>query len=331
MSRVKVLLVSTWNTACGIAEHAAYLKESVEATDSEIQVDVLAEALNPGWIAFQCERADFPIIHLNYQAALHSRWTPTEIKQYRSRGHRVVVTFHDTGVPNSDLCKAIVDAADVTIVHEPAEDLPAEKIRYWRMGVPGWSYPHVFDMSIRTKPTHDQWCGCRPILGTIGFPFPWKNYDELARVTAAAGWALLLIAPNATIEQQVRWHELNPYIHVIPEFVPRNRAISLLAGCDATAFCYVCHNTGQSGAILQGIAARKPVIALSTCRQFRALLQDDLGAEAIRWATTFDDVAWHLRHTTIARVDPATVALAEQDSWTRLGHKYAALYHEVLA
>jgi len=182
------------------------------------------------------------------------------------------------------------------------------------MGVADWSLAYDFD----TKR--------RPMLGTIGFPFPWKNYDKLAEVTARCGWDLFLIAPNATAEDEARWKGLNPHASICTTFVPRDLAISWLAGCDATAFLYVCHNTGQSGAILQGIAARKPVIALKTCRQFRSLYEDPLGRATIKWAETFDDVAAYLRNIRIQRVDPGIVALAEQESWTKVGAKYLDIY-----
>src|SRR5436190_2204545 len=99
----------------------------------------------------------------------------------------------------------------------------------------------------RRVPAHDdaEWFldyWDQPVLGTIGFPFPWKNYTELARVTKSAGWALLLIAPGATPSQIAEWRAINPALSVWPEFVESSAALTILAGCDATAFTYVCHN-----------------------------------------------------------------------------------------
>jgi len=139
---------------------------------------------------------------------------------------------------------------------------------------------------------------------------------------------LLLLAPTATAEQVASWSALNPHLLVRTDFVPREEAVGLLMGCDATAFCYICHNTGQSGAILQGLAARKPVVALSTCRQFRALYAEYPGS--IRWAETFDQVELYLKTLPIARVDPRTVYVAERESWTWLGVRYAALYRSLV-
>jgi glycosyltransferase involved in cell wall biosynthesis len=316
------------------------LKEAVEAADKTIMIDPRVEALDPLWLEGRPLSVD--VLHLNYQAALHSRWTLDRIRRVQQLGIKVVVTYHDTGVPNSDQCKAIVDAADVTIIHEPADDLPAEKVRYWRMGVPGPRRPTrltVHGASFFASETYDAinreigfegWDG-QPVLGSIGFPLPWKNYDTLAAITRDVGWALLLIAPTADRAQCERWRAINPDLLVRTDFVSQSEATSLLAGCDATAFHYVCHNTGQSGAILQGIAARKPVLALSTCRQFRALYDDPLGKRAIRWYHSDEGLAMRLRETFPHRYDPGIVALAEQESWATLGAKYAALYRGLVA
>jgi hypothetical protein len=322
---LRVLLVTTWDEACGIAEHSGMLREAVERADAHISVWPHREALDPlhhsvRSLVHDSATAQVHVVHLNYQAALHSRWTPLRIAELQEAGYKVVVTYHDTGVPNSDQCKGIIEQADAAVVHEPFDDLPHEKTHYWRMGVAPWISP------LQLLPGAD----VRPILGTIGFPFPWKNYTELVRTAAAQGWTSLLIAPGATEAQVEEWTAIDPHMHIYPDFLARAYAQSLLAACDATAFTYVCHNTGQSGAILMGVATRKPVFALSTCRQFRALFENPLGYDAIRWCQTFEDLAYHLRLTSITRCDPLTVALAHQESWVQLGVKYAQLYREVV-
>ncbi|MDE2106839.1 MAG: hypothetical protein KGL39_57015 [Patescibacteria group bacterium] len=313
---MRVLLATTWNAVCGVSEHSAMLKEAVEAVDPSIEIIPDVQMLDPAATPVVHQYVQqYDVLHLNYHAALHSRWQPTAIHAARAK-HPVLVTYHDTGVPNSDQCKAVIDAADYAVVHEPFDDLPKEKTEYLRMGVSARTSPLLLTMF------HPQ----QPVLGSIGFPFPWKHYEELARVTAAAGWGLLLLAPNATDEQVTDWYRLNPHIYVLRNFIPRGMAFAYLAGCDATAFTYVCHNTGQAGPPYIGIGARKPVIMLSTCRQFRALYGDPLAREMIRWCETFEDVARQLRTVPIQRVDPGMVALAEQESWAKVGKRYAEIY-----
>ena len=275
-----VPIVTTWDKACGIAEHAHYLVEAIQAADRSIRMRPETN-LHPN--AFVIDPVP-PVLILNYQAGLLSQWSPDAIRDYRRRGGKVISVYHDSGVPSTDQCKAVVDASDVTILHEPTNDLPLEKIRYWRMGVPAACLnPYHFD-------ARDNWLGGdgkpdlffksyrnQPVVGSIGFPYPWKCFDQLVETAASVGWGVMLIAPHATDAQVTAWKAMCPDIYVRTDFVPQDIALKLLSACDATAFTYVCHNAGQSGAILQGIATRKPVIAFHTCRQFRSLFH------AVHW------------------------------------------------
>lgn len=318
---LRVLLATTWDVPCGISEHAFYLKQAVEAADPKIEVVPVPGALDPDRVD-HTRGGNWDLLHLNYHAALHSRWTADRILDARSSGvyKGVITTYHDSGVPNSDQCKAVCNASDAAVIHEPFDDLPAEKTYYWRMGVPAYGGHEGYT---------SRFARTRPILGTVGFPFPWKCYDELCRVAESVGWGLSLITPNATMGDVGRWQRINRAVEVYPDFMDRDMVIATLHECDATAFTYVCHNTGQSGAILQGIAAKKPVIALETCRQFRALLDDDLGSCAIHWCQTFEHVAETLRWLPLTRLDSAIVQLAHQDRWSEVGKRYAALYRRL--
>lgn len=325
---MRVLLVTTWGTACGIAEHSALLKEAVEGADREIEIIPSREALDPAG-DWKLGDRPFDIIHLNYQAALHSRWTPRSIEAVRSHS-KVVVTYHDTGVPNSQQCLDILRAADAGVVHEACPDIIGDpelgpKVKYWRQGIPvPETFP--FDHARRLYPH-------QPVVGSVGFPFPWKNYDLLAEASYAAGWGLVLIAPNATVEQVDRWKELNPWSYIESSFVHRMQVLEILTACDATAFLYANANTGTSAAIRQGIAARKPVLATVSagCRQFRDLDDSDVH-QAITWLPKLDvdHIVEALSRLHIGRVDSLVVRLAHLDSWERNGQRYAQLYRSLV-
>lgn len=349
---MRVLLVTTWGEACGIAEHSRYLIDAVRQAAPEIEIVPDAGSLDPHGPAIA---GDFDITHFNYHAALHSRWTPEAIRRHAIGFNRqTVVTYHDTGVPNSDQCKSVIAACDAAVVHEPFDDLPAEKTHYWRMGVPapavqpyhfgaradwlgGDGRPALFFKAYRQQ----------PVVGTIGFPFAWKCQLELARTAASVGWGFACVCQTASLDYVAELVAANPDCYIRTDFVPSEEAIQILAACDATAFPYVTHNTGQSGAILQGIAARKPVLAFWTCRQFRSLFEGNFGNEgdpmtrqvrganpkgrAIWWVETFDDIALTLQRLQIGPVDPGTVALAHRESWANVGKKYAKLFRELVS
>jgi hypothetical protein len=295
---VKVWLVTTWDTPCGIAEYAAYLTTNVGAADREIEHVIISD-LHPRAVLDRPGRPDLVI--LNFHAALHSQWQPPHLQALRDRSIPTLVIFHDTGVPNSDQCLSLYAVADAFVVHEPCEDLP--EAHYWRQGVP------------EAQPAYRwQTDGLRrPRLGTCGFNFPWKNFDLLQQAADTAGWVLHIIGGTV--------------------FMPREAVVSRLSGCDATAFLYNNCNTGTSGAIRQGIAARKPVIAsrFPFGRQFVDLQHDPLAKRVITWIEpSVDALVEALSQVRIAPIDAGLVALATQDSWASLGAKYAQLYRSLI-
>lgn len=340
---LRVLLVTSWGTACGIAAYAELLKASVEAADRGIEVIPVPGALDPDALAGMSD-LEGALVHLNHHDALHSRWTPEHVRALVAGGVPVLVTYHDTTAnpsPTSKLAQ-LAQVASSVIVHEPLHPESTVKAIYWRQGVPGPTQDPVRYHSVWAHHPSDAFgqdlpgqvtlkaFPQQPVLGTVGFPFPWKNYDRLAQVTAEAGWALVLLAPNATAEDEARWRALNSSILVRRDFLPQDQVVSDLAGCDATAFMYECANTGTSGAIRQGLAARKPVIALQTCRQFRDLyLYDASGDSAptgIDWVSTWDEFRHLLGVTYPGTFHPRISRFAHAESWQVRGQQHAQLY-----
>lgn len=323
---MRVHAITSWGTACGIAAYAEALQTACQQEGLDVEFTMDAIGLDPttsGWTPLH--RPD--VLWLNYHAGLHSRWTPNVVT-VAERNVPVVVTIHDTRdgtpqQPNDAWVHALMAAATATIIHEPCADLEGAAVI--RQGI-----PDLTGVRARGWSAYGGWD--RPVLGTVGFPFPWKNYDRLAQLTASIGWGLLLIAPHATGEDVYRWRRLNPWLHVFPTFLPAAEVPQYLAGCTATAFMYECANTGTSGAIRQGIAARRPVYALATCRQFRDLRTGEGETAAVRWVHGWDALERRLRTGDAPEgPDPAIVALAERDSWRRQARAYLGVFREAMA
>lgn len=339
---MRVLLVTSWGVACGISDYGRALKDSVEAADPSIAVVGSVEALDPAWALAQA--ADYDLVHLNHHDALHTRWTAEHVRALEAKGVPVVVTYHDTrsgelGSENSDKARQLHAAASAFIVHEPVADLLGAI--YWRHGVPAAAQnPHqyytvgsqtIYGYSTPTGITRVECFKAfpqQPVLGTVGFNFPWKNFDRLAQVTAEEGWALVLLSNDATAEDEARWRGLNPSLLCVRAFLGQPTAINYLTGCDATAFMYECANNGTSGAIRQGLAARKPVIARADCRQFRDLLDEPCG---VLWITDWDGLRRCLQHTAPTAWDPTVSAFAHRDAWSVRGRQHADLYRRLVA
>ncbi len=322
----RVALVTTSGIDCGIAEFGAYWHEAVTWAALPLRLEVVSD-LHPNAILNNYKLP--PVIVLNYQAALLSQWHPEHIRDAQRQGSKVLVIYHDSGVPNSDQCKAICEASDYFVLHEPFDDLPPNG-EFMRQGIPSYQEPYILSANRAYESAfiaYKRWCN-QPVIGTVGFPSGYKNYDLLCEASALAGWATLLIAPNASDEQIAVWLKRQPALWVERNFMDRREVIARLAGCDATAFLYVTNNNGTSGAIRQGIAARKPVLAFRS-RQFRDL-EDE---QAIRWIDdgSLQGVARALETTPSVRCDHGIVRLAEQDSWARKGIRYAEIINRLLS
>jgi hypothetical protein len=163
----------------------------------------------------------------------------------------------------------------------------------------------------------------------MGFDFPWKNFLRLAEETAKAGWAYVLLSHDMTDERAAEVKRLNPSSLVVREYLDTPTCVNYLAGCDATAFLYECANTGTSGAIRMGLAARKPVLAFSGCRQFRDLWQVEqecVPHTGIRWVNDWSEFAYVLVSVRPGAWDSHVTNLATNDSWQRRGRDHAELY-----
>lgn len=320
---MNVLLVTTWNTECGIAEHSAMLKQYTETDD--ITIAPSDEDLDPAVTDQRIDWANtYDIVHLNYHAALHSRWTPEHVRGLQANGVRVVITYHDTysgeeSQPNAEKTEDLCNVADAFIVHEPVEDLAGAI--YMRQGV----------LPIKAELEPMGYAPRWPMVGTCGFDFPWKNFNLLAEASREAGWGVWFVGGNLSIERREELAAINPRIRYDNGFVHRDEIVTKLSHCEATAFLYTCHNTGQSGAVCLGIAARKPVILMRGCRQFRCYAEGDQG-EILKHLFDWTEFDVHSVTSALSRLRPSYHMhwLAEQDSWARLGQKYRELYQEVL-
>ncbi len=343
---MRVLAITPWDgqgtpsgQACGIANYAALLKEHLPG---DVELIPCPEGLDAQWVYTPDSSGLYShipdVIWLNYHRGLHSRWTPEKVAEVQTmgRGRKVAITFHDTyGEAEPDaLTRELYDLADAFVVHEPCVGL--DKAVVIRQGVPAAQEQAnlrghgIGDYGVYSR----TWLAYpeQPVLGTCGFNFPWKNFDRLAEVTAEAGWAYVVVSNNATDADVARWGASNPHTLVIPGYRSTPEIVAYLAGCDATAFPYQCANSGTSGAIRLGLAARKPVLAFSGCRQFRDLADTPDGLNIrIHWCSGWVQLQEVLSYLSIQRVDPGIVAIAERDSWAKQGQRYGNLFRGLLS
>lgn len=350
MKKTRVLFVTSPNEHCGIREYGEYLCKSLQRFP---ELEVVQE-YNPD--AHSLGMPEVDIIHVSHQAALHSSWREEQVKEYQKYGYVVCVTQHDTfekwsimlerGMPNFLHANALV-------LHEPVEGLmegwKGEKLVEFHPGPRTenvefykdveWKHENVYYFQQGVLPAADlseyalemrRWNNFVPTLGTVGFDFPWKNFDLGAKVTREAGWGYLVISPGMTEERKNALWAINPLTYVITAWWNAEEVVKNLSRCDATAFLYVTGNSGTSGAIRMGIAARKPLMAYCS-RQNRDLAMNP----AIDWIQG-DEHARELlkeyakgRVANLPRVEKIS-ALADRDSWDNLAERYRDMWLKCL-
>lgn len=363
MAALRVAVVSSEiGSACGIAEHSRMLVEALNREAGAGRESVVAAA-DPAWLdpfAFADRAQDFDVVFLNYHRGLHSRWDAEAVRLVEIP---VVITFHDTYETQPDrLPWELLDCPNVRamVVHERCDlmsivkariaydsrlvqqltagpdgargtfiERNVQKVHYWHQPCP---VPYGRgDLKVANPHPLGPW---RPTLGTLGFDFPWKNYDLLAEVTNACGWNLHVVGQVDYARQQAL-RALNPRT-TFTGFVSGEWAIAHLSAYDATAFLYTCGNSGTSGAIRAGITAARPLIVAKGCRQFRDL--EEAEVRGISWieptAGALMDAltGWKLNMLPqISGYVPGLIAFAHQHGWEHYGRKYAELFREAAA
>lgn len=319
--RLRVLLVTSNRMQCGVREYGRLLHQSLSDQGLAEVVEFPFTSPDSLFAYLDCPRF-FDIIHLNHHAALHSEWRPQHVQTLQKLGYAVVVTQHDTFETwriMEERGFQDFQEADALVVHELVEGL---KAFYLRQPVPDCTpAPMVHE----------------PVLGLVGFAFPWKGFETAIQAARIAGWNVQLFSNDITPEKAEALQALHPGgLEIVPGWLPTEVLVHLLSLCRATAFLYSTGNSGTSGAIRLGFAARRPVIATTGCRQFRDLRDIPWLADAIRWtdgsATAVADALQDLAcmPTYYRRQTELVVEAAKLESWGYGGHAYWAIYQVAL-
>jgi len=298
---LKVLLVTSPNEACGIREHSELLKRYCP------QVEHIITGPEVFTVAAGCD-----LVMIDHHAALHSQWTP-EAVGILGLSMPVLVTQHDTfetvGIMSE---RGLPIFTGPVITHEKVSGY--KNALFLRQGVLGLDRAPAEPLAFPNR------------VGTVGFDFPWKNFDLLAKVTKRLGLQCLIISPGMTKERVKELRAINPDTFVQTGFQPAEFVVSQLAECLATAFLYQCGNSGTSGAIRLGLSARRPVVAFQ-CRQFKDLA----GEGAVKFAASEQDLIEFLGVLKVSQSLQEAYSLAakiqaDTDSWENRGRDYWGVY-----
>lgn len=120
-NKLKVLFITTWDTACGIATYSANLIEQLEKT-GDVTVEVFSNTQSFGELIRLAKASDADIVHFQHEFGLALPPEPflSIIGKLKSTGKKVVITSHT----EDDMFNTLMDGvADALILHNDGKDM----------------------------------------------------------------------------------------------------------------------------------------------------------------------------------------------------------------
>jgi hypothetical protein len=248
---MRVLLVTTWNERCGIAEYAANL---VRHCKCEFEIVDPVTFMN-----FGKDVSSFDLVHVNHEPGLYPGMTQYHVQRFCD-SKPAMITLHATQAGYNH--GAYIEAFQKIVVHEQTQD-----VARWPSK---WIYiPEGIPVAVSLAPTVEN------TLGTCGFPFPWKGWDEVAYAAKFLNLGMIACLPESkhadalAAKRQIE-SVLGAKAYIVTEYLPESGVIHHLSRNLVNVFPYKGHNAGISGAVRMGLAARRPVV-VSASRQFNDL------------------------------------------------------------
>lgn len=272
---MKIGLVTTWREKCGIAEYASNMVKSMSS--SKYQFQIINRPFAPSQIV--AEAYDCDIIHFNFEPGLMGHIGDDVIRSLKAMGKKTVLTLHTTH--EGDNRNAFTDSFNQVIVHEQTTD----GFKVIPHGAEEVSFSGLVNLEKEPK----------NVIGTAGFPFPWKGFHEVALTAEMLGMGVLVIAPETNhidtwvMEKCIKGACTN--VEYVTDYLPTEEVINKLHECKVNVFNYHGGNYGISGAVRLGISAQRPLV-ISRSRQFRDLFSyepeitvaDNTSPEAVKAA-----------------------------------------------
>lgn len=248
MSKIKVALVNSPVIECGLAEYGR-----------DLALELLKEFDLSVYARTEDQLRDEQVVVINWHPA-RINVNAQIVSQLKQGGRKVILIEQNySGGPCHDF------GNDLTVGHEPMYCEPPPLFRCILHGI-----PEVEDLPA---------VSAERMIGIAGFPFPWKGYETIAAEAKYFGVKCRMIAPRSDQMNTDGYlsglqNYLGPQADVYRQWVEKREVIRMLAECTATMFYFwgPGDDSGQSGSVRMGLAAKRPVIT-STGRRCKTLFE----------------------------------------------------------
>jgi hypothetical protein len=254
---MKVGLISNWDVQCGNAEYGRALCHELR---KEFEVVELPPDTGLARKEISLDK-DIRLVIINWHGG-RVQVRKEDTGQMQDKGVKVIVIDQNcTGGAG-----AVGFGADGYVAHEPAKNIRYSFIPH--------GIPEVETSKVLSKVA---------MVGTAGFPFPWKRYDVVAEVAKKFNIMALMIAPKSDqMNTDVFMDGIKGHIPGLAlihrEWLPTAEVVRMLSECVLNIFWFQSMDSsdelGQSGSVRLGIAAKRPTI-ISTHRKLKTLWKYD--------------------------------------------------------
>jgi len=299
---MKILLVTTWEEKCGLAEFSKNLMKSLSAFPVEFQIARVGEDAN------LYSDTDCDVIHLGYipTAPMSSTWFEPSFRATKIIEHHTTLPGEHPSFPGFDR----------VVTHHQMPNCT-----YIPFG--------IVEVEGESKPSG----GLR--IGTAGFPFRHKLIQEICGATAEIeGASMLLLMPeshhvNAGAQAQECLSIVDGRIpvEIIYDWLSEEEIILKLRECDVAIFGSEGDNGGIGGAVRLGIAAKVPVIVPDAWHF--SDIKDYVYSMPLEEFKTPAELAKMIRRAASERKDCWTFLLREM-GWSVVAQAYYDLYRNCL-
>jgi len=321
---IRVGLVTNWQEACAVAEYANSLVTHVD--DPEVEFKIITRPLT--FERIMNEARDVDVLHFNVAWWLFDGITGDQWRAFRKRGKRVLITLHESYEPEIRSLGGLGPAADAIVVHEEPSD--------------GLAWPEGFyyiPQGIRLVEGLPKWNRLDREaykLGTLGFPFWWKNYRLTAKVARklGLGFMFLMGKPKSdkvdldAITQEIL--EIHPEAEIVTGWQPYDYMVRRLSECVATVFPYneAAKIYGVSAGVRMGMAAQRPIIVSKHAQQFKDLKKypDEV---YVTHSSKLEEAISLVLQDTKDRCERKPAELLKVMSWRACATKYVQIYKEL--
>lgn len=300
---MKVGLVTGWAERCGLTECSKNIIRNVPGVEFKVIEEPYDQAMLDG-------TRDCDIVHIAYEFnVVHI--SPEGIKAL----NKPVVMTYFTSLPENNL-SALTDACDRIVVLEPTKDTDSRFV-YIPMAIP--------EGYVATQEPEN-------LVGTIGFPFPWKKMPEIARAAQMAGMGYLGIMPSHPwmdtpncIKQQIECRQVNQHAEVFTEWLSIEEVMKQLGRCKVVCFAHRENDQtwGISSSTRYGLATGRPIV-MTRFTMYRDLFPYEDEIHFVDMGVNTEQLADALK---TAEVKPKRVL--QDFSWKTAGEKYLDIYNEL--